>query len=175
MHMNDNSTFDDFTGTYSLTMLLANDCEPDERLDLVTRDAATLFKVPIAMINLVTSDEIIFKSCIGLKQGDKLDRSGMFCSFAASQEEPLVVEEAIAHSFFRDCQLVTGTLGIRSYAGKSLHASDGSRIGTLCLFDTKSRTYSPEELEALCNLAEIADEQLQSLVRGSQFLSPSPL
>lgn len=151
-------------GAQSLGLLLLDNCGPEERLDQITRDAAMLFKVPIAMINLVTSDQIMFKSCVGLLQGDHLNRSGSFCSYASRQEKPLSVPDATLDELFKDYALVTGPLNIRSYVGKSLHAPDGTRIGTLCLLDTKPRTYSAKQLKILTDLAELADQQLHAIL-----------
>jgi GAF domain-containing protein len=155
-------------------LLTSNDCEPVENLDSLTKDAAILFGVPIAMINIVTSRHIVFKSCIGLMQGDKLDKHGAFCGKAVSFEAPFVVPDATQDTFFKMSPLVLGPLGIRSYAGKSLHAPDGSRIGTLCLLDTKTRNYRAFELRGLVELAKSAEEQLHLLLAPlSATLSPA--
>jgi GAF domain-containing protein len=151
-------------GSESLGLLLLDNCGPEERLDQITQDAAALFNVPIAMINLVTSDHIMFKSCVGLLQGGHLNRSGSFCSHASRQEKPLSVPNATLDEMFKNNALVTGPLNIRSYVGKSLHAPDGTRIGTLCLLDTKPRTYSAKQLKILTNLAELADQQLHAIL-----------
>lgn len=66
----------------------------EERLDRVTRAAAALFEVPIAMINLVTADRIRFKSCVGLTQGESIERGHSFCSMAADQDAPLMIQNA---------------------------------------------------------------------------------
>jgi GAF domain-containing protein len=142
------------------SMLLANDCEPDERLDDITRDASKLFKVPMAMINLVTDDKIIFKACVGETQGKTIDRDGALCSLAATIEAPLMIPDATLDPRFKNYSLVTGPIAVRAYLGTALHAPDGSTIGTLCIFDTKPRTFDAEEIELLTSLAEMADEQL---------------
>jgi len=147
--------------------------EPIERLDNITRKAASLFKVPIAMINLVTPNTVLFKSCTGLARGDRVDRNGSFCSLASSLEEPLVVSDATLDPRFKHNPLVEGPLKIRSYAGKSLHAPDGTRLGTLCLLDTKPRKYSIKQLRALCDLAEEASEGLHTIIKlgpGKAFI-----
>jgi GAF domain-containing protein len=140
--------------------LMLNDCEADERLDCITRDAANVFDVPIAMINLVTENAVIFKSCVGRVQADQLKPNEAFCTLAAASEEPLVVVDATHDDRFKDFAIVTGPLHIRSYLGKSLRAPDGSSIGTLCLLDTKPRSYSDEQIKLLISMAEMAEEQL---------------
>lgn len=149
-------------------LLLMNDCEPDEHLDYITREAAVVFNVPIAMINLVTSTDVIFKSCIGFQQGDMLDKNGQFCSLAVTQEAPLLIPDATKDKIFKNSPLVVGPLKIRSYLGKSLHAPDGTRIATLCLLDTKPRTYSIIQQNILCEMALQAEAQLHIILEPSR-------
>lgn len=134
------------------------------KLDKITTDASVYFDVPYAMINLVTSDRVIFKSCTGLIVGDSLDSNGAFCSAACEQDHPLVISDATQDDYFKNNPLVTGSLSIRSYAGQSLHASDGTRIGTLCLLDTKPRKYTPEQLRSLTERAKLASASLNSIL-----------
>ncbi len=144
-------------------MLLLNDCEPDEKLDVITTDAAKVFKVPIAMINLVTADEIIFKACIGEVQGNKIERSGAFCSLAVNSEKPLMIPDATLDPRFKNFFMVSGPLSVRAYLGKALHAPDGSIIGTFCLFDTKPRRFTAKELDLLDDFVELAEDQLSTI------------
>jgi GAF domain-containing protein len=150
--------------------LLLRDCEPDEGLDRITREAAILFEAPIVLINLLTTDHIIFKSAVGFKQADRLDRSGSFCATAIKQDKPFMVHDASIHPDFKDDELVTGELGVRSYIGKSLHAPDGTRIGTLCMLDTKVRSYSLLQRRAFGELAKSAEQQLHLLLDPSASL-----
>jgi len=157
------SPVDSITDWFSV---LIDECEPDEKLDLLTRDAAKVFGVSMVMINLVTDDEIVFKACVGETQGKRIARSGAFCSLAVTTEQPLMVPNALIDPRFKNYQLVTGPAGVRAYLGKSLHAPDGSLIGTFCLFDTKPRTFSAEEVELLTDFATMADEQLALILSG---------
>lgn len=137
----------------------------EERLNRITRVAAALFDVPIAMINLITSDQVLFKSCVGLTQGGTLDRSGSFCALAADQNEPLMVPDATINDELKNNPLVIGELKIRSYIGKSLHTADGFRIATLCLLDKKPRKYSLKQLRLLEDLAKWAEIELNTPVK----------
>lgn len=137
-----------------------------QKLDEITSDASEFFDVPYAMINLVTADRVIFKSCTGLTVGDSLESNGAFCSAACKQDHPLVISDASKDAYFKTNPLVTGSLNIRSYAGQSLHAADGTRIGTLCLLDTKPREYSPEQLRSLADRAKLASASLNSILIG---------
>jgi GAF domain-containing protein len=149
---------------HGFELLIQHDCEPEERLDSITRDAAAIFRVPIAMINLVDKNSIIFKSCVGLKQGVSINSCGAFCSTGVRQENCFAIVDALNHADYKDYSLVTGPLKIRSYVGKSIHAPDGTRIGTLCLFDTKPRKYTRVELHALRDLAEMVDYEIREML-----------
>lgn len=144
-----------------------NNYEPVEILDKITEEASILFKVPIAMINLVTDDSVIFKSCTGLSQGGRLDRFGSFCSLASSQQEPLLVSNATTDARFSKNDLVRGQLQIRSYMGKSLRGPNGQTLGTLCLLDTKPRRYSKLQMEALMAFAARAEEAFKLILLPS--------
>jgi GAF domain-containing protein len=146
-------------------LLLANDCEPEEALDNITREARTLFKVPIAMINIATSDEIIFKSCVGEIQGNRLDRSGAFCGQAVSQDEAFMVPNTRLNKRYKTSPLVIGPKQIKSYMGKSLGAPDGTRLGTLCLLDTRIHHYTKLEQRIFLDLSKRAEEQLFIVLR----------
>jgi GAF domain-containing protein len=138
--------------------------EPEERLDDLTRDAAALLEAPYAMINFLTSDRVIFKSCAGLKQGDSMDIKGSFCLKATKQDEPLHIIDTELDPEFVNYELVTGPLKIRSYLAAALHTSDGDSIGTLCLMETKPRQYTAEQLDLLAELADSAEQQLKLMV-----------
>jgi GAF domain-containing protein len=147
-----------------LDLLLHHDYEPEDGLDCITREAATLLHVPIVLISLLASDHVVFKSAVGFDKTTKLDRSGSFCAAAAAQDKPFIVSDTLQHEFFKDHFLVTGKDAIRSYAGKSLHGPDGTRIGSLCLLDTKPRTFSLTQRRAITELAKSAEQQLQALL-----------
>jgi len=142
--------------------------EPDEALDRLTRDAAIMFNVPIAMINFVTPAHVTFKSCVGLEQGDHIERNGAFCSQAVEQDSPLVIPDARNHEVFMTSPLVTGPLQIRSYAGKSIITLDGLRVGTFCLLDTKLHNFTKNEIKLLSMFTASAEEHLQSLLCTSR-------
>ncbi len=153
----------------ALRALSLSETDSEERLNRITRVAATLFDVPIAMINLVTSDRIRFKSCVGLTQGDSVDRGQSFCSMAADQDAPLMIQNALLDEQFKNSPLVLGELQIRSYTGKSLHTNNGYRIGTLCLFDTKPRKYSAKQLGLLEDLSKWAESEINLVAVSSKI------
>jgi GAF domain-containing protein len=56
--------------------------------------------------------------------------------------------------------IVEGSLGIRFYAGHPLRAPAGHRVGTLCVMDHRPRELGAADLEALRDLAALAEAEL---------------
>jgi diguanylate cyclase (GGDEF)-like protein len=63
---------------------------------------------------------------------------------------------------FADNPLVTGSESIGFYAGHPLRTQDGNRVGVLCAMDTKPREFSTEDMQALRDLAALAESELNS-------------
>lgn len=135
------------------------DTPPEECFDRVTRMAAIVLQVPIALISLVDADRQWFKSCVGLDVR-QTSRGVSFCAHALSSDEPLVVPDSRADPRFRDNPLVLGPPNIRFYAGRPVHGPSGRRIGTFCVIDTKPRELNAHQLEMLDHLAAWAEREL---------------
>jgi phosphoribosyl 1,2-cyclic phosphodiesterase/CheY-like chemotaxis protein len=146
----------------SLRELKILDTEPEERFDRITRLAAALFHVPMAIISLVDEDRQWFKSCIGLN-AKETPRDAAFCAHVVYSREPIVVSDAFQDVRFADNPVVTNEPRIRFYAGYPLMLDDGSCIGTLCLLDTRPRTLDGPDLERLHDLADLALREILGL------------
>jgi phosphoribosyl 1,2-cyclic phosphodiesterase/CheY-like chemotaxis protein len=145
----------------SLRALNLLDTEPEERFDRITRVATALFNVPMATITLVDERRQWFKSCQGTA-GREDHREASFCAHVVSQREPMIVVDTFSDDRFADNPLVLGGPCIRFYAGYPLTLDDGSCIGTLCLLDTRPRTFKDRDLEQLRDLALMVMEQFQT-------------
>ncbi|HEX3634655.1 MAG TPA: sensor domain-containing diguanylate cyclase [Paraburkholderia sp.] len=135
------------------------DTLPEERFDRLTRLAKRLFDVPIALVSLVDEDRQWFKSCIGLAASET-SRDVSFCAHAILDDDILMVPDTLADARFHDNPLVTDDPNIRFYAGCPLTVPNGSKLGTLCLIDTKPRGLDEEERELLRDLAHMAEQEL---------------
>jgi GAF domain len=133
---------------------------PEERFDRITRVAAALFDVPIALIALMERDREWFKSSCGLDLRE-VPRDESFCSHSIYSREPLVVEDARLDQRFADNPHVTGPPGVRFYAGHPLLLRDGSCVGTLCVIDTRPRHLDDLGLARLRDMAELATRELE--------------
>jgi len=144
----------------ALVGLAVLDTPAEERFDRITRLAARLFGAPIALISLIDADRQWFKSAQGLA-ATETPREISFCGHAILDAHAFVVEDASKDQRFADNPLVTGQPDIRFYAGQRIHAADGMPIGTLCVIDQQPRTFADADLQALRDLAALAESELQ--------------
>jgi PAS domain S-box-containing protein len=136
------------------------DSPPEAAFDRITRMAARIFNVPIALISLVDTNRQWFKSCYGL-DAQETSRDVAFCAHAILGNEVLVIPDATLDPRFANNPLVTGEPHIRFYAGAPLHTREGFNVGTLCIIDTKPRAFTPEEREILADLSALVVDEMQ--------------
>jgi diguanylate cyclase (GGDEF)-like protein len=135
------------------------DTSSEERFDCLTRMAKRLFNVPIALVSIVDENRQWFKSCIGLSVSET-PRDISFCGHAILGDEIFVIPDATKDERFADNPLVINEPHIRFYAGCQLRSADGSKIGTLCIIDQKPRNLGDEDIEAIKDLASIAEREI---------------
>ena len=135
------------------------DTEANAAFDRITRLAAELFDMPIALVSLVDRRRQWFKSRIGLDVRET-DRSSSFCSHAIGQPEVTVVDDALADPRFADNPLVTGPPRVRFYAGAPLRLASGHALGSLCVLDHRPRRFGAPERRRLADLAALVVAQI---------------
>jgi diguanylate cyclase (GGDEF)-like protein len=150
----------------SLHSLKILDTHPEDRYDRITRLAARVFNVPIALVSLVDKDRQWFKSRHGL-DACETPREISFCGHAIVGDGVFIVEDALLDERFSDNPLVTGEPKIRFYAGYVLKSPTGNRLGTLCLIDQAPRHFSAEDAEMLQEMGQMVEEELQSLTQST--------
>ncbi|MDF1501355.1 GAF domain-containing sensor histidine kinase [Roseisolibacter sp. H3M3-2] len=140
------------------------DSPAEEAFDRFTRLAARLLRAPVALVSLVDADRQFFKSQVGLPdpvaESRETPLSHSFCRHAVERGAPLVVADAHAHPLVRDNGAVTD-LGIVSYLGIPLATSDGVVLGTICVLDHTPRSWAPEELQTLGDLAAAVATEIE--------------
>lgn len=132
---------------------------PEERFDRITRMAHEAFDVPLTFLNLVHHDLVTTQSTFGWHQGSSVPVSEQFCASTVLTREPMVVPDASLDARFAHTAAVAEH-GIRFYAGAPLTMVDGTRVGTLCLMDAVPRTFSPDDVALLGDLARWAEREL---------------
>lgn len=139
-----------------LRSLAVLDSEPEAIFEQITRLAADLCGVPIALITLVDADRQWFKSNIGLPAVPETPREVAFCSHAILSDSLMEVPDALLDPRFVCNPLVTGEPDIRFYAGAPLGMMEGERVGTLCVIDREPRQLTALQRTALTGLARLA-------------------
>ncbi len=136
------------------------DTAPEAALDELTRLAAGLFQMPVALVSLVDKHRQWFKSSVGVDFVET-PREQAFCAHSIQGTDVMVVEDARQDPRFESNPLVTQVPGIRFYAGAPLISPRGQALGTLCVIDTQPRSFEPAQREALRVLSHQVMAQLE--------------
>ncbi len=151
------------------------DSPPEEAFDRLTRLAATVLHVPVALVSLVDSDRQFFKSQCGLSEPIASLRqtplTNAFCKHVVGSREPLLVTDArrdpvVGHD-------PPAELGVVAYAGVPLITADGHVLGTFCVVDGQPHDWTEEEIGILRVLATstMSEIELQRLVSELRALT----
>ena len=144
------------------------DTQAEERFDRITRLAAALLGMPIALVSLVDADRQWFKSTHGLDI-KQTPRDISLCGHTILDDAALVIPDTHLDPRFADNPLVTGAPHLRFYAGQPLQTLGGQRVGTLCVADYQPRTLTPTQLALLKDLAGMAESELNQQARLSSL------
>jgi len=136
------------------------DTPPDGAFDRITKLAATIFRVPIAIISLVDTDRIWFKSHYGLSI-NQIGRDPGLCASAILSSDVYLVGDAGNDPRTLANPLVAGEFGLRFYAAMPLQTHDQYNLGTLCIIDKKPRTLTEEEREILKQLSQVVMHEME--------------
>ncbi|WP_170928778.1 sensor domain-containing diguanylate cyclase [Deinococcus hopiensis] len=144
------------------------DTPPEEAFDRVTRLAARVLNVPVALVNFVDRERQWSKACYGASPGEA-PRKDAFCTWTVFGEDVLVVPNARQDGRF--AQLESVQRGeIAFYAGAPLITPEGHVIGTLCVLDRQPRSFGPGDEETLRMLAALVMDELELRLRTQELV-----
>jgi diguanylate cyclase (GGDEF)-like protein len=141
---------------HSLNIL---DTPVEERFDRVTRLVKRLFNVPYSVVSLIDKDRQWLKSTAGIDVKES-PRELSFCGHTILGDEILIISDTTQDERVFDHPAVAGDPHVRFYAGVPLRVVDGSKMGTLCIFDLKPRYFDTEDYQVLKDLAELVESEL---------------
>jgi len=145
------------------------DTAPEEALDDLTKLAARICGVPIALINLVDLNRQWFKSRVGWGAVDAPRDVGFCDQTILHPDEILVISDTLANPQFTDDPWVAAHPNIRFYAGAPLVTPDGFAIGTLCVMDWVPHSLSTDQLDTLRILSRQVIMQLELKANVTQL------
>lgn len=153
----------------ALKMMAVLDTPPEDGYDALTRLAARVCQMPIALISLIDGDRLWFKSAVGV-DARQIDSRYSFCCEAANSMQLLHVGNAREDPRFAGNGLVCGALGIQFYAGAPI-MYQGVSIGTVCVLDRVPRQMTADQQEALMEMANIAGVMLRARIEAFHLMS----
>jgi diguanylate cyclase (GGDEF)-like protein/PAS domain S-box-containing protein len=122
-----------------------------------------LFNLPFALITLIDAERQWLKSAEGMAQGSEHPRNVSFCAHAIlDPSKPLIVSDATQDPRFTANPLVTGSTGIRFYAGVPILNEAGEALGAFCILDVQARSLSTDDIEDLEGLAFSVSKLIQA-------------
>ena len=134
---------------------------PDPGLDAVVALAAASFSMPIAFVSLLDDERQWFKARCGF-DFNQSRREDALCNHAIATGDLLVVEDMRDDPRFADNPFVTGPLQLRFYAGCPISADGEHLLGTLCLVDSRPRSFSAEDRVRLRQFGAMVDGLLRT-------------
>lgn len=138
----------------------------------IVKLAAAICGSPIALISVIGRKSQTFKAATGVLV-TSTPRRDSFCAHTLNMRLPtdyLVVQDALLDPRFVNSELVKGPPYIRFYCGFPLRKS-GVNIGAVCVIDTKPRTLTDAQIDALAILRDHLSEwvNIQPMPRWVAF------
>eukprot|EP00884_Botryococcus_braunii_P000626 jgi/Botrbrau1/10564/Bobra.0343s0012.1 len=120
----------------------------------------SLMRVPVAGISILDEDRCWFRTPDGVQV---FPHNLSLCGYQLIPKNPsiLVLENMATNPLSKDLPYVTHDPQLRFYASAPLVASNGDRLGTMCVVDLQPRTLTQEQFAMLANFAECMVRQLE--------------
>jgi GAF domain-containing protein len=122
---------------------------------------ARTFNTPIALVSFVDKDEVSFAGNYGMEDTKTVSRGLSLCSLAVLDKDATIFEDALKEPCLLSNPLVTGSFGLRFYAGAPIVTPDGFAIGTACIVDKEARSFTKEDVALLEYFAKVAMQEVE--------------
>ena len=136
------------------TRLLGTPAE--ERFDKISRLACRLFGVKMSIINIVGEKMTWLKSVQGF-DNFSVPRALSYCHYTVLKDEVCIITDARKDPRVSDNPFAASFV---FYAGVPLKF-EGENVGVMCIADGEPRTMIEDELDALRDLASLAEQELE--------------
>jgi diguanylate cyclase (GGDEF)-like protein len=138
------------------------DESPRPELEGIARLAARLCRTPWASINLIDAERQWSAAAHGIRP-DSVPRDDSMCARTIDAGfDRIATDDAGNHRLFADSPFVLGPLGhLRTYAAAVIRATDGTPLGSVCVFSEDAVAIDDDQLESLTDLADSARALLE--------------
>ena len=140
------------------------DTPPEETFDRLTRLAARLLQVPVALVTLVDEDRQFFKSSVGLGEPwasrRQMPLAYSFCQHAVADKQTLVISDARNNDRVKNSPAVSENNSL-AYVGVPLITDKGHALGTLCVVDSSPRLWDDDQVQVLSDLAAVVMDEIR--------------
>ncbi|MFK7948844.1 MAG: ATP-binding protein [Saprospiraceae bacterium] len=131
------------------------DTEIEAEFEAITQVATYICDTPISLISLIEEDRQWYKSARGVGDLKETPIKHSICVNVINDESgEMAINDLREDERFADNPFVVNNPNIQSYTGVSIETSDGHRLGTLCVIDTKPRTLTEAQLNCIRVLAD---------------------
>lgn len=147
-----------------------------EHFDRLAAKVAAAFGTAIALVTVVDEKYQRWPGAFGLPP--KLDacrmdaRETSVCGHVVAANDVLVAEDILKDPRFANNAFLIDN-GIRFYAGAPLRTATGLAIGSLCVIDTKPRSFSDADRSALQKLADEVMSRIEADARRQELGMPT--
>jgi GAF domain-containing protein len=145
------------------------DSPPDGSFNKMAELAAQIFNVPIAIISLVDSDRIWFKSHYGLDIA-QIDKEPGLCASAILADDVYLIEDARNDPRCLTNPLVAGDFGLQFYAAAPLKTKEGFNLGTFCIIDKRQRHINADQQSMLKQMASIIVDEIELRLQSRMII-----
>ncbi|MGI4832991.1 MAG: GAF domain-containing protein [Janthinobacterium lividum] len=126
--------------------------------------SAHIFSLPISLLALAGTDEIVYKARYGLPGLTHQERSEAICALAIRDKQTIIFTDLTLppqrYRLTAAADAAAQANGLRFYAGVPLRRPDRCVIGTFCVIGREARIMSSQELQVLEYLGHLAERIL---------------
>jgi GAF domain-containing protein len=139
------------------------DTAPATGFDRIASLAARLLDTPFGFVTVVDETRSFWKACIGVDATDPAERQNRveesFCQYVIGLDDALLVDDTRLDERTAANPSIT-SMGVLAWAGVPLRSPGGDVLGTVCVVDTRTRSWTDADAALLHDLAAIAADEI---------------
>ena len=138
--------------------------KPEPVFDQLAAVAATSVDAPLAMINFVDSETVWTKANQNGESGMEYSRKASLCSLAILNDHVTVFENLEKEFPSIVNPMAAGEYGFRFYAAAPIITNEGFNVGSVCVIDKTSRSFSAEDQKKLERVASMVSAEMNKRI-----------